>query len=69
MLLVCAGAMLAFFVVNKGFAFVLHADDSENQEILTVPIQQSARVTSTYQHLFLFVAKVINKSLEIKIPF
>lgn len=46
MLLVCAGAMLAFLVVNKGFAFVLHADDSENQEILTVPIQQLARVYS-----------------------
>ena len=36
--------MLAFLVVNKGFALVLHADDSENQEILTVPIQQLARV-------------------------
>ena len=46
MLLLCAGAMLAFLVVNKGFAFVLHADDSENQEILTVPIQQLARVYS-----------------------
>lgn len=46
MLLVCAGAMLAFLVVNKGFAFVLYADDSENQEILTVPIQQLARVYS-----------------------
>ena len=46
MLLLCAGAMLAFLVVNKGFALVLHADDSENQEILTVPIQQLARVYS-----------------------
>ena len=44
MLLLCAGAMLAFLVVNKGFALVLHADDSENQEILTVQIQQLARV-------------------------
>ena len=46
MLLLCAGAMLAFLVVNKGFALVLHADDSEHQEILTVPIQQLARVYS-----------------------
>ncbi len=46
MLLLCAGAMIVFLVVNKGFAFVLHADDSENQEILTVPIQQMARVYS-----------------------
>ncbi|MEI3211894.1 MAG: hypothetical protein V8S42_05955 [Lachnospiraceae bacterium] len=45
MLLLCAGAMLAFLVVNKGFAFVLHADDSENQEILTVPIQQLPECT------------------------
>ena len=40
-------AMLAAFVlysgVDKTLAFVLDADDSENQELLTVPIQQLAR--------------------------
>lgn len=42
-----AVAMLASFVlysgVDKTLAFVLDADDSENQELLTVPIQQLAR--------------------------
>ena len=40
-------AMLSAFVlysgVDKTLAFVLNADDSENQELLTVPIQQLAR--------------------------
>ncbi|MGN0377042.1 MAG: DUF6020 family protein [Suilimivivens sp.] len=33
-----------YLVVNKGLAFCLQADDSEHQEMLTVPIQQMARV-------------------------
>lgn len=38
------GAFLLYSGVDKTLAFVLHADDSENQELLTVPIQQLARV-------------------------
>lgn len=42
-----AAALLLYGGVNKTLALVLHADDSENQEILTVPIQQLAR---TYKY-------------------
>lgn len=38
------GIFLVYMVINKGLAFALHADDSEHQEMLTVPIQQLARV-------------------------
>lgn len=44
------GMLLAFLLysgVDKTLAFVLNADDSENQELLTVPIQQLAR---TYKY-------------------
>ncbi|MCM1264066.1 MAG: DUF6020 family protein [Butyrivibrio sp.] len=41
---VLAAVILAsFFLIDAGLTFVLHADDSENQEILTVPIQQITR--------------------------
>ncbi len=50
-LLVYAGAFIISFLLYKGIdetlAFVLQADDSESQEILTVPIQQLAR---TYKY-------------------
>ena len=36
-------AFAAYFVVSAGLTAVLSAEDSENQEILTVPIQQLAR--------------------------
>lgn len=39
-----AGILAACLILNKGLVFVLHADTSENQEMLTVPIQQMARV-------------------------
>lgn len=42
---VCAVALC--LLVNAGLKTVLHADDSEKQEILTVPIQQLAR---TYKY-------------------
>ena len=42
-----AAALLLYGGVNKTLAIVLNADDSENQEILTVPIQQLAR---TYKY-------------------
>lgn len=39
-------ALLSYFMINSGLAALLHADNTERQEILTVPIQQLAR---TYQ--------------------
>lgn len=44
-IVVCFGAIIAaYLVINAGLAALLHADDSENQEMLTVPISQMARV-------------------------
>ena len=43
-LLLFAGILVVYLVINKGLAAALHADDSEHQEMLTVPIQQMARV-------------------------
>ena len=37
-------ALLLYLLVSNGLAFVLHAQVQENQEMLTVPIQQLARV-------------------------
>lgn len=42
--LLFAGIMLGYLFLNSGLTALLRADDSENQEILTVPIQQMARV-------------------------
>ena len=43
--LVCFAAIIAaYLVINAGLAALLSADDSENQEMLTVPISQMARV-------------------------
>lgn len=44
-----SGIFICFFIVSSGLAFVFHADASENQEMLTVPIQQLARVYRTDQ--------------------
>lgn len=44
-----SGIFICFFMVNSGLSFVFHADASENQEMLTVPIQQLARVYRTDQ--------------------
>ena len=38
-----AAVFLSFFLVNTGLTIVLHAESGENQEMLTVPIQQLAR--------------------------
>lgn len=38
------GIMVAYLVVSAGLTGALHADASENQEMLTVPISQMARV-------------------------
>ena len=40
-------AVVGCLLINTGLKVVFHADDSENQEILTVPIQQLAR---TYKY-------------------
>lgn len=39
-------------VLNNGMALVMHADKSENQEMLTVPIQQLARVYNSDKDSF-----------------
>lgn len=41
--LLCAAIFLTYFLINGGLAAALHAAHGENQEILTVPIQQLAR--------------------------
>lgn len=47
-LIICSGGIFAaYFLTSAGLAFVLSAEDSENQEMLTVPIQQMAR---TYRY-------------------
>lgn len=38
------GILAAYLLLNKGLAAALRAEDSEHQEMLTVPIQQMARV-------------------------
>ena len=42
--IVFAGILAAYLVLNKGFAFALQAQDAGSREMLTVPIQQMARV-------------------------
>ncbi len=39
-----AGIIGVYLILNRGLAFALHAQTSEHQEMLTVPIQQMARV-------------------------
>lgn len=46
LLLLFAGIFAGFFLVNQGLTAAFDADTSENQELLTVPIQQMARVYS-----------------------
>ncbi len=44
-LLVCLGGIfVGYFLASAGLAYVFSAEDSENQEMLTVPMQQLARV-------------------------
>lgn len=45
--IIMAAAICASILLSKGLTVLCHADTSENQEILTVPIQQLAR---TYQY-------------------
>ncbi len=46
--LALAGVLFAYQLISMGLAAVLDADDSEHQEMLTVPIQQLARTWSVY---------------------
>ncbi|MBD5488033.1 MAG: hypothetical protein HDR13_04465 [Lachnospiraceae bacterium] len=43
---------LSYFVINTGLTVVFHAQGGENQEILTVPIQQLARTYKFSQEVF-----------------
>ncbi len=43
-LILFAGTIAGYFLISQALALALHADASENQEMLTVPIQQMARV-------------------------
>ena len=44
--------LASYFIVNIGLAAVLHAEGGENQEILTVPIQQLARTYKFNREVF-----------------
>lgn len=46
-LLLFAVVFSGYFLINEGLTAVFHANASENQELLTVPIQQLARVYQT----------------------
>ncbi|MBD5475688.1 MAG: hypothetical protein HDR17_06880 [Lachnospiraceae bacterium] len=43
---------LSYFVINTGLTVVFHAESGENQEILTVPIQQLARTYKFNKEVF-----------------
>ena len=47
-----AAAVISCFLINGTLAAVLHAQDTENQEILTVPIQQLARTYKFNKEVF-----------------
>lgn len=44
LLILFTGMIAVYLIMNKGLAFVLHAQESGHQEMMTVPIQQMARV-------------------------
>lgn len=46
MAIIIAAVIISFFLIDTTLTLALHADDSEHQEILTVPIQQ---LTRTYR--------------------
>ncbi len=43
--------VVLYFVISRGITLFFHADDSENQEMLTVPIMQMVRVYHTDENL------------------
>lgn len=50
--IVFAAAFSLYFLVNTGLTVALHAESGENQEILTVPIQQLARTYKFNREVF-----------------
>ncbi len=50
--LLLAAALLSYLLVNTGLAVILHAQSGENQEMLTVPIQQLARTYKFNREVF-----------------
>lgn len=50
--LLFAAVFLCYFLVNTGLTAVLHAEHGENQEILTVPIQQLTRTYKFNKEVF-----------------
>ena len=44
--------LASYFLINETLTFTLHAQDTENQEILTVPIQQLARTYKFNKDIF-----------------
>lgn len=51
-LFMLATVFLSYFLINIGLAAALHAEGGENQEILTVPIQQLARTYKFNREVF-----------------
>ncbi|MCM1174283.1 MAG: DUF6020 family protein [Blautia sp.] len=47
-----AATVVSYFLISGGLAAALHAQDTENQEILTVPIQQLARTYKFNREIF-----------------
>ena len=45
-------ALALYFMINTGIAVVLHAESGENQEVLTVPIQQLSRTYKFNREVF-----------------
>ncbi|MBD5448843.1 MAG: hypothetical protein HDR28_01535 [Lachnospiraceae bacterium] len=52
MALLLAVIFLSYFMINTGLTVVFHAEGGENQEILTVPIQQLARTYKFNREVF-----------------
>lgn len=52
MTLLLAVIFLSYFMINTGLTVVFHAEGGENQEILTVPIQQLARTYKFNREVF-----------------
>lgn len=50
--LLLTAVVVSYFLINGGLTAVLHAQDTENQEILTVPIQQLARTYKFNREIF-----------------
>lgn len=65
LLIMFAGTFVVYLAINGGMAAVLSADASENQEILTVPIQQLARVYEAKERQSALDDKRLEKDLEI----